>query len=491
MQLNKRLYFISFIEGGAVMAAELCGAKLLAPLFGNSLHVWSAVMAITLGGLASGYFFGGFISKKNNKEKLLFTVLCLASICLLVMPHLQILFYYITNVFPFMLAVVLSVFVLLFPVTMLMGCTSPLIISILTANALDSGENSGKIYGVSTVGGIVATFLSGFYLIPNYGIKVCLTVFAILLCGVTLLLFLKKKSNQSFYLIFVVILFYSFKAPPLNKNTVYKIESLLGTIEVRDELDLTDSLTVIRKLLVNNIAQSEMNLSTHKTASDYVKLVESNFQKKVNGKALVVGLGGGMFANTLHHMGYEVTAVEYDKHIIDVARKYFYLNDSVKTICSDARYFMNQSKQKYDLVLFDVFKGEEQPSHIITLESLSKLKNSIDSNTTCVVNTYGFYAGVYGLGNQCLLQTFIKAGFNIKICTYSDDEDYRNLIIYASLKKIDRALKNQISFSTVITDAFANTDNQPVLDFLNANASQRFRELYFKNYISFHFIFND
>ena len=75
------------------MAAEIAGAKLLAPFFGSSLYVWSSVMAITLGGLASGYFFGGQLSKKINKEKNLFIVLGLAVCCICIMPFLSSFFY--------------------------------------------------------------------------------------------------------------------------------------------------------------------------------------------------------------------------------------------------------------------------------------------------------------------------------------------------------------------------------------------------------------
>ena len=52
------------------MAAELLGAKMLAPYFGSSLYVWATVLAITLGGLAAGYFMGGILSykSKNNEQ---------------------------------------------------------------------------------------------------------------------------------------------------------------------------------------------------------------------------------------------------------------------------------------------------------------------------------------------------------------------------------------------------------------------------------------
>ena len=37
------------------MAVELMGARLLAPFYGSSLYVWTAVLAITVPGLTLGY----------------------------------------------------------------------------------------------------------------------------------------------------------------------------------------------------------------------------------------------------------------------------------------------------------------------------------------------------------------------------------------------------------------------------------------------------
>jgi hypothetical protein len=132
--LNKnKLYTISFVEGASVMAAEICGAKLLAPFFGSSLYVWSSVMAITLGGLASGYFIGGKLSKRENKEQTLLYVLISSSLLFMLNAFLTTSVFLITashlSLIP---AVIISVLFLLFPTMMCMGATSPLIISILT-----------------------------------------------------------------------------------------------------------------------------------------------------------------------------------------------------------------------------------------------------------------------------------------------------------------------------------------------------------------------
>jgi predicted membrane-bound spermidine synthase len=484
--LNKnKLYTISFIEGASVMAAEICGAKLLAPFFGSSLYVWSAVMAITLGGLASGYFIGGKLSKGENKETNLLYVLILAVCALCVMPFLTILFLIVASNFSLIPAVIMSVLFLLFPTMLCMGATSPLIISILTSDVNKSGENSGKVYAISTVGGIMATFLCGFYLIPNLGVRFSLISFAIALALVSLFLVFKKKSNiPGLILLFVIsIALYGFVNSKNNQFTIYKSEGILGKLEIRDEPSKSNESVIIRKLLINTTIQTEMQLHSRESVSEYVRLVEKNLLYFPKGKALILGLGGGVVANIFINHHYNVTAVEFDSRIIEMAKRFFYLSNSVKTVSADARYFINNCKEKYNVILFDVFKAEEQPSHVITKESLSKLKKMLDTNAVVLINTHGYLSGSKGLGTQCLLATLKHAGFQIKICTFSEVEDYRNLLIIATLKPLNVTLNNEL-YPIMLTDLETiNTDNKPILEALNASANQTFRTLYLNNYI--------
>ncbi|MES2514617.1 MAG: fused MFS/spermidine synthase [Bacteroidota bacterium] len=430
MLANKnKLFAISCVEGASVMAAEICGAKLLAPFFGSSLYVWSSVMAITLAGLASGYFLGGKLSKRTEKENTLLYVLILAVCCLCMMPFMTTIFLITASHLSLIPAVIISVFCLLFPTMTCMGATSPLIISILTSEANESGENSGKIYAISTVGGIFATFLCGFYLIPNFGVQFCLIGFAVTLALASLFLLLKKKNKTAglTLLLIISLAFYGFANSKSNRFAIYKSEGILGKLEVRDEPSYSNESVIIRRLLINNTIQTEMLLESKHSASEYVKLIEKNSRYFPQGNALVLGLGGGVVANMLHEQRYHVTAVEFDKRIIDMARQFFFLNDSVKTVCADARYYINNSKEKYDLVLFDVFKAEEQPSHVITKESLEKVKGLLNQDAVVLINTHGYLSGEKGLGTQCMIATLKQAGFDIKICTFSENEDYRHL----------------------------------------------------------------
>lgn len=484
--LNKnKLYTISFVEGASVMAAEICGAKLLAPFFGSSLYVWSSVMAITLGGLASGYFIGGKLSLRANKEQTLLFVLIAAVCSLCLMPFLTSLFLILASSLSLIPSVIISVFFLLFPTMMCMGATSPLIISILTHDVNNSGENSGRIYAISTVGGILATFLCGFYLIPNIGVQLCLIGFAMALSLVCLFLILKKKSKLSSLVLLFIISFalFGFSNSKTNRFTVYKSEGILGKLEIRDEPSYNNSSIIVRELLINNTIQTEMNLETKQSVSEYVHLVEKNVLYFPKGKALILGLGGGVVANMLQEYAYDVTAVEFDERIIEMSKRFFFLNDQVKTVCDDARYYINHSKDKYNLILFDVFKAEEQPSHVITKESLEKLKKLLDTNGVVLINTHGYLKDKKGLGTQCMLATLKNAGFNLKICTFSEDEDYRNLLIVASLTPLETTLNNEL-YPIIYTDLETiNTDNKPILESLNASANQSWRSNYLRNYI--------
>lgn len=69
----KKILLVSSIEGGLVMLAELCAAKLIiAPYFGTSIQVWAATLSVILGGLAAGYLIGSrrskFVYERNIKD---------------------------------------------------------------------------------------------------------------------------------------------------------------------------------------------------------------------------------------------------------------------------------------------------------------------------------------------------------------------------------------------------------------------------------------
>ena len=225
-----------------------------------------------------------------------------------------------------------------------------------------------------------------------------------------------------------------------------------------------------------------MNCVTKQSVSSYVSLLDSLIPPSKNTKqALVLGLGGGLTANLLCLKNYTVDGVEFDNRIINVAKNYFYLNKTVNTICADARYFLNHCTKKYNVVLVDVFKAEEQPSHVLTLQSLSQLKNNLTPNALVLINWHGYVNGSIGIGTTILKNTLQKAGFNVQLTALSTNPHYRNIIFVASLQTI-KPLNYSIKNQSPMPCHLINTDNFPLLEKYNALANKTWRSNYLKYY---------
>ena len=66
------------IGGASVMIVEILGSRILAPSFGTTLHVWSALITVTLAALAVGYAVGGRIADRRPGLSSLMTVMAVA-----------------------------------------------------------------------------------------------------------------------------------------------------------------------------------------------------------------------------------------------------------------------------------------------------------------------------------------------------------------------------------------------------------------------------
>lgn len=171
----------AFVEGGAVMAVEITGAKMVGPFYGSSLYVWSAVLALTLGGLATGYFLGGWVSGRFAQRQALFVVIAVSAVLVALMPWLAPQVMMATLGLDLRLGITLSALVYLFPPLVCFGMVSPLIIRLIAREPGRIGEAAGLVYAVSTLGGIVVTFVVVFYLIPELGMRETLLAAAVAL----------------------------------------------------------------------------------------------------------------------------------------------------------------------------------------------------------------------------------------------------------------------------------------------------------------------
>lgn len=461
------------------MVAELCGAKLLAPVFGSSLYVWAAVMAVTLFALATGYFYGGRLSRKSSDlSSSLFKILIAASILILLMPFLASFVIPYIRSFSFIGMVLLSTSLLLFLPVFFLGTSSPLFISIQSEKENNAGTVSGTVYAISTLGGITSTLLSGFFFIPELGLKTTLLGFGILLfCSAFICL---KKMRFMSMMLAVFALLSSFISVENKQILLYSSDGVMGLVTV-EKGKMKDKEMLYLK--VNGIVQSEMFLSNGQSASAYIQLLDSNIHSAhPNSQALILGVGGGLTTNLLVDKNYSVTGVEFDPRILFTAEKYFSMKTNGEMLSMDARLFINQNKKKFDLVLIDLYKAEEPPSHVVTIESLHQLSANMNPSSIIYMNWHGYSKGSLGAGTKIMKNTLEKSGFFVKLISYSQKEDERNIVFVASKDSLRlQDLKANVDLSGNEDLLDVNTDDKPVLEKYNALANLRWRALYFYN----------
>ncbi|MFN3916262.1 MAG: fused MFS/spermidine synthase [Flavobacteriales bacterium] len=492
-------YLICFVEGGCVMAAELLGAKMLAPYFGSSLYVWATVMAITLGGLAGGYFAGGLLSTSPKRERTLYLILILAALFTVFMPITAKLVFFLFGKVSLLISIVLSAILLLFPSVFFMGMVSPLLIGIITDDVQKAGQYSGRIYALSTVGGILATFLFGFYIIPTFGLTLPAVFTGVALAVIPAFrLFKSKGSTVSIILLLITGWGVASQVSP-DKTTmdspirkVYSSEGLLGQMVILDYptyiyfADTTKPKDEYsRWLFVNRISQTYQyeNANEEKGEEKYFtyvyrikQYVDELKKNKPKTRVLLLGLGAGSVVKMLQADDVEIDVCELDLRMPVVAEKYFGLKGNHRVFIDDARHFININENTYDIIIFDTFKGEVTPSHVFTLESLSKIKNMLADGGMVFVNGFGYWEGKRGMGMRSIYKTFEEVGFTAAIHPTAENEEQRNLLFIAS---VSAEVPEWVDFlpisSADIAQAEVLSDEYPRFELMNLRASLSWR----------------
>ena len=183
------LFVVAFVEGGAVMAVEIVGAKLVGPYYGSSLYVWAAVLGLTLGGLTTGYFAGGAISRRYPCKRALYTIMLVSAVLVALMPWTARLIMEATLGMELRLGITLSALVFLFPPLVCFGMVSPMIIRLVATHDSRVGHAAGTVYAISTTGGILVTYVVAFYAIPQVGMNESLLFTAAMLAVFPVLYF--------------------------------------------------------------------------------------------------------------------------------------------------------------------------------------------------------------------------------------------------------------------------------------------------------------
>ncbi len=408
------IYMVAFLTGGIVMGFEMLGSRYLNPYFGSGIYTWASLISTVLAALSVGYFVGGWIADRYPSISVLALSVVCGSFYLLVLPMfgdamLDLVLGTIEDVrVGSLLAAVLLMF---WPVTCL-GMYTPFAIRLLIRSTKSSGKTSGIIYGISAAGSIVGTLGITFLLIPTIGSRaITLLLGAVgtigglslsalpmlfrqtrprdaLSVAVFLLIFLSRFGAEAGELVDDVVRARILKVPD---GPVSHIETEYNDIFITKERSLlTMSFQRYRSRYTESVSDlaDPANLPVLYTR---VMTVGLAYPTKVD-RLLTIGLGGGSVPTYLvHYLGdLTIDNVELDPGVITAAKNYFGLQETerVRFVESDGRVFLNRTRQIYDVMMVDAFRGGYVPFHLLTSEFYNLVKTHLAPDGVVVFNVH-------------------------------------------------------------------------------------------------------
>jgi len=198
------ILLLFFLSGATGLVYQVVWTRLLILVFGSTVLGISTIVTAFLGGLALGSFlFGRKADLLPRPLRLYGWFEILIGLYALAVPFLfdgavplfrwfwevSGFHYEALSVFRFVMASLL----LVLPTT-LMGATLPLLVSFASRGKGRTGEKAGLLYGLNTLGAVLGTLGSGFFLLPAVGVQK--TIFLCAVANVVVGLFALKLDRS-------------------------------------------------------------------------------------------------------------------------------------------------------------------------------------------------------------------------------------------------------------------------------------------------------
>jgi spermidine synthase len=400
MRSLRLLLPLVFISGMSSLGVEFGASRLLAPYFGTSLYVWGVLIGLILIYLSAGYVIGGRLADRHPRDEVLYQITAWAGLWIGLIPLVS---------YPILLAsqqgfkdlsvglvagTLLAVVLLFAAPVILLGCVSPFAIRLLLKDVETGGNTAGRVYALSTAGSILGTFLPVFWFIPTYGTRPTLVGFGLALVLISVAaLWPRRRFYASFALVVILawVLLPSGIKPPEVGKLLYEKESAYNYIQVVQEGTRTE-LILNEGQAIHSIYDSQSLITGGPW--DYMLIADSfrpaqPSEPKPKSVA-ILGLAGGTAARQYTAAfgdQVQITGVEIDPAILDVAHRYFHLDEpNVHPVVADARYWLDTHQGRYDVIALDAYQQPYIPFHLTTREFFAGVREHLSPGGAVVVN---------------------------------------------------------------------------------------------------------
>ncbi len=399
--MRRYLYFTVFVSGMTALAAEFGASRMLQTIFGSSNLVWAAVIGLIMVYFAVGYHFGGRWADRAKSPQSLYKILSWGAFTLGLTPFIStpVLRMAATAFDVLNFGVMAGAFagtLILFsvPVTLL-AMTSPFAVKILADEGGQIGSISGRVSAISTLGSVLGAFLPTIFLFSLIGTTRTMLAFSLTLLCVTvvgILLMGNWKSSLLMIAMGIVLVLialfndYQIKSTP---GQVFETESAYNYIEVLKHDD-----TYYLRLNEGQGIHSEYNPNQLFFGGPWEEFLvgpmfNPQFAREDVKRIAIVGLAAGTSARqaTVVYGNIPIDGYEIDPKIVEVGRKYFGMTmPNLNVFVMDGRWGLEQSPEKYDLIIIDAYRPPYIPPHLTTREFFAICYNHLTEKGVIAIN---------------------------------------------------------------------------------------------------------
>ena len=386
------LLLTAFVTGAVVMALEILGSRLLAPVFGNSLFVWGALIGVILAAMSSGYAFGGWISDRRPGGQVLAALLLFSGAWtfLIAWTGQPILFKVAGAIEDPRWGPCVAAAVLLAAPAFGLSGVLPAMLRLAVSDLDYLGRHTGRMIALSTVGSLAGTWGTAFFFLSWIGSQALVGWLGAIQVTLGFWWLLKGTAANRLAVSALAMLMGGLAIGawfPIQmlKAPVYQEDSPYQQVRIRDD-------DLFRYLVLDRTFHAVMWKADPITLFlPYSQLMVSSLALVSEPKrGLILGHGGGSFAKWLarHWPELEVDIVEVDPVVVRMAEDFFSYRAPPQhhVYVRDARAYLNGTTQMYDLIWVDAFARHMVPFHLTTEEFFSELRTHLTANGVLVVN---------------------------------------------------------------------------------------------------------
>lgn len=401
-------YITVFVSNAAFMTLELAASRVLAREFGASLFTWTTIIGVVLAGVTLGNYFGGRIADWKATRATVAVIFLLSSLFTLLCPAISRLTSdyiretYFMQTLSWPMQITLFTSIIFFLPCLCIGGISPVVVRRTLDEGIAPGRAVGAIYAWGALGGISATFLSGYALIDWMGATALIIAVAFLLAIPVWAYAPRRLQAAGWILICATALLVSVIYHPRAPRVIYEDESQYSYIAVT----VDPMHPQLREMILDKLTHSMVNMDDPKALQYeyewvYEAVIDKFFPNAQPLRSLVIGGGGYAFPHYLERArpgGYTEVA-EIDPAVTEAAHAAFGLpRDTTLAIYNmDARnrvedMLRQPNPPEFDCIFGDSINDYTVPYHLTTVEFTRGVHTLLQENGIYMLNMIDMYA---------------------------------------------------------------------------------------------------